>query len=196
VQLAANAARRGGGGEPPFRIKRDRADRPVIAGMPRTLGIGDEPVRVLELEARILGVTHGALADEEDVRRLLEDRAGERDGVAHPEHAGARSRLLGCAVHDSRVHLDVTFRVQHGAAPCVEERAVFEQPHGRLDRVKRWSPGVQQLVAGDERLAQGVVDRSLVVDLAAERLAGPSVDEQDGCDSAHRPRSCQFQLGR
>jgi hypothetical protein len=40
------------------------------------------------------------------------------------------------------------------------------------------------------------VDRALVVDLAAERVAGTAVDQENGCDCAHSARWCHLGRGR
>jgi hypothetical protein len=177
------------------RVERHGADRAVL-GVALPLAIGHEPAGILELEAGVLGVAHGALADQQHVRRLLEDRARQRHGMAHTGHAGASAGLLARPVHHGRVHLDVALRVQHRATARVEERAVLERPHRGLGRVKRRGTTGEQLVAREQGVAERAVHRRLVVDLAAQRIARAPVDQQDGCDVVHSGRWCHGRRGR
>lgn len=71
------------------------------------------------------------------------------------------SGLTRTATHDGSVHLDAPVVRKHGALAGIEERAVLERLHGRLDRVERRAIGGQHSVTRQQRLAQGVFVLSL-----------------------------------
>ena len=128
-QLPAHPAGGRCGGQVALAVECDRADRAVLVGPVVTLALalGDEPLGVLEVEPGVDGEALGALADEERVRRLLHDRAGQADGMADAGHARAGAGLADHAVHDRGVHLDAPVGGQHGSTPGVEQRALLER---------------------------------------------------------------------
>lgn len=55
-----------------------------------------------------------------------------------PAEAGDGTRVEGGAIHDDRIHLDLTVPIEMRAAPGVG--IVLHDPHGRLHRVQRPAP--------------------------------------------------------
>src|SRR4051812_14191321 len=98
VELPADASGRRRGRELAGRAERDGADGPVLVEAP-ALAVSHEPVRILEVETCVGRVADRALADEQHVRCLLQDRARERHRVAHADDPSAGACVLGYAVH-------------------------------------------------------------------------------------------------
>src|SRR4051794_26371118 len=183
-KLAADAAGGCRGRQLPGRVERDRTNRPVV-GVPSTFAIGHEPFGVGELERHVGGELLRALADEQHVRGFLHDRPRQRDRAADARDARAGAGLAARAVHDGGVHLDASLGCQHRPAPRVEQRGLLEHADSRLRRVERRPAASEQLVTGQQCVAQGTVVRGLVLDAAAGRIPRATVHEKDGCDSAH-----------
>ena len=188
MELAADATGGRRGSELAARVEGDGANGPML-GEALPLTIGHEPVRILEVEPGIGRIADCALADQQHMRRLLENRARERHGVPDADYARARSGLLRRAVHHGGIHLDVTLGVQHRPAPGVEGGTVLEQAHGGFRGVERGGTACQQLVPGQQRIAQRRVVGGLVFDRAAARGSRASVHQEDGRDVVHSGRS-------
>ena len=103
------------------------------------------------------GEALGAFADEHHVRAILEDFAGESNGIADALQRGRGAGAERGAVHDDGVALDAAVEIQVGAVAGVEDRIVFEDDNGGLDGVESGAAGREDGPAGGQgALAAGL----------------------------------------
>ena len=99
------------------------------------------PVAVVGASGRL-----GAL-----VAAVVEDCAGETDGVAGGGSGRDGASCAGATVHDRGVKLQCAVMREDRAAPRVEVRVVLQHAHRRLDRVERAAAVRQHLRPDVER---------------------------------------------
>ena len=87
------------------------------------------------MACRVPGEFFGSLADEVDVRALVEHQARGLDGIAQALDAGDSAGAKGGAVHEEGVELDAAVAGEEAAAPGVEGGVVFEYGDGGFDGV-------------------------------------------------------------
>ena len=78
-----------------------------------------------------------AFRDQHHMRALFEHRARGADGILNAPQAGNRAGAESGRFHDDGVALDMPVEREVRAVAGVENRIVFENHDGGLDRVKR-----------------------------------------------------------
>ncbi len=166
-------------------IERHRAHRTGLErGQPGALPIGHQLVRVAERHAQRPGPRHRAGPHEQAVAAVLQDASGERDRVAHPDHAGDRAVAQLIALHEGRVGLHGALARQDGASPGVEARVVLEAPHRGLHRVDRGAA----LGEGTPARDGGVAHARAQLVATGEVGAGAAVNDESGDAACHGSR--------
>src|SRR5437879_12147339 len=84
---------------------------------------------------------------------MLENLAGELNGVLDALQSGGSAGAKRCAVHDDGVAFDATVKIEVRAVTGVENRVVFEDDDGGFDGVKSGAAAVQ---GGPTRSAGGM----------------------------------------
>jgi hypothetical protein len=80
---------------------------------------------------------------------VVQDAARKADRVLNSGDSGDRAGSQRWALHDRRVHLDLSKAVEGRTLAGVEQRIVFEDDDGRLDGVQRRAATLENFPAGD-----------------------------------------------
>jgi hypothetical protein len=108
-----------------------------------------------ELDIVLTGKHLGALADHHHVRRALHDESCEAYWILHARHAGNGAGLQRAAVHDGGIEFVASFAREDGAAACVEQRLIFEDPNSGLDGVEAGAAAGEDSMASLQRSFEG-----------------------------------------
>jgi len=112
---------------------------------------------------------------------VVEDQAGQPDGVGDAAHSSDRAQPEGTPVHDDCVHLDVAGAVEDAAHARVEGGIVFHDHHRSLDRIQRRSARRQDRQAG---LGGGACPGNVIGVRLLGDLPGPAMND-DAWDHGH-----------
>jgi hypothetical protein len=142
-----------------------------------TLAVEDQLGVVDEGHAVGLGKLLGSSSDEIDVLAVFEDQTGGLNGIAEALDTGHATSLHAATVHEEGIELDASVGGEKAATAGVEGGVIFEDGHGRFDRIDGRSAARKNSIAGFKRFA----DTGLV---GSSRVGGDgpcaSVDEQSG----------------
>src|SRR2546426_9417662 len=100
----------------------------LLPGCP--LGFADQFFRLAELDSLGFGEALRTFGDEHHVGAMLENLAGELNGVLDALQSGGSAGAKRCAVHDDGVAFDATVKIEVRS----EERRVGKECRSR------WSP--------------------------------------------------------
>jgi hypothetical protein len=114
------------------------------------LAVKDEFAVVDESHAVAGGESFCTLADEIDVRTLVEYEAGSLDGIAKALDAGDAAGAKGSAVHEEGVKLDPAIGGEEAAAAGVKGGVVFEDGYSSFNCVRGRASPAEDGVTGFE----------------------------------------------
>ena len=106
----------------------------LLPGCP--LGFADQIFQLAELDSLSFGKALRALSDEHHVGAMLENLAGELNGVLDALQSGGSAGAKRCAVHDDGVAFDATVKIKVRAVTGVEDGVVFEDDDGSFDGIE------------------------------------------------------------
>src|SRR5271170_2365149 len=119
-----------------------------------------------------------ALADEVDVRTLIENEARGLNGIAQALDAGHASGAHGASVHEQGVELHAAIAGEEAAASGIEGVVVFEDGNGGLDCVYSRCTFVELCVSGTESVGDAALMR---FDHVVRDGPGSAVNQKYGC---------------
>ena len=106
----------------------------LLPGCP--LGFADQFFRLAELDSLGFGEALRTFGDEHHVGAMLENLAGELNGVLDALQSGGSAGAKRCAVHDDGVAFDATVKIKVRAVTGVEDGVVFEDDDGSFDGIE------------------------------------------------------------
>ena len=150
------------------RIDRNGANGPVRPGLCASGG----PTLTFKRSDKFGGIAqrHPALdrkllrasSHEKAVLTFFEDSASQAYRVSDALHGAGCAGLKSGSVHQDRVELRVAIPIKMRASSCIEDRIVLEFDDGFFAGIHRWSTGLKDRPASDERafhaVASGLLD--------------------------------------
>src|SRR5437879_9303619 len=113
----------------------------LLPGCP--LGFADQVFQLAELDSLSFGEALRALSDEHHVGAMLENLAGELNGVLDALQSGGSAGAKRCAVHDDGVAFDATVKIKVRAVTGGEDGSAFKDDDASFDGVKSGAAAMQ-----------------------------------------------------
>src|SRR5581483_612277 len=191
LALVRHSAGGGGSGEIARRIEGDRPDGALRGGDEvgnrltaalafelSTALLGAEVDVRYERQPFLQGEFLGSRPDEQYVPGLLHDPPRELDRIFHVLHRRHGARTLLPPLHDRSIELRGPFASERRAASGVEQRVVFQRPHGSGDGIEARAAFLEDGVPEIESRCEAIAVLALALggEILSRYRAGAAVD--------------------